>query len=264
MLSKIVPGRQPKKSGTLLAEKKFINDNIGFVEILDVFGNDLTVVNAARVSFNKESEFEPIRDGYGDSAKVVGYRVSARDQKLIEYLAQNNHITPFFHPQLRFRIKMPIYVTREWYRHTVGFARNEISRRYVTFEPEFFVPSELRKRDVNIKQGSSNEVHENNIELLANIRKANHKSLELYNYLLERGVCPEQARGVLPQSMYTEFIETASLAGYARLVNLRLDSSAQKEIREYAGILSSIVEKIFPVSWRALVKYNEFFERKIG
>mgnify|MGYP000956217897 FL=1 len=152
MLSKIVPGRQPKKSGKLLAEKKFINDNVGFIEILDVFGNDLTVVNAARVSFNKESEFEPIRDGYGDSAKVVGHRVSAKDQSLIEYLAQNNHVTPFFHPQLRFRIKMPIYITREWYRHTVGFARNEVSRRYVTFEPEFFVPSELRKRDINIKQ----------------------------------------------------------------------------------------------------------------
>lgn len=263
MLSKIVPGRQPKRTGKYVPEKKFINDNVGFIELLDVFGNDLTVVNAARVSFNKESEFEPIRDGYGDAAKVVGHRLSAKDQSLIEYLAQNNHVTPFFHPQLRFRIKMPIYIVREWYRHTVGFARNEVSRRYVTFEPEFFVPCELRKRDANVKQGSSSEIHERNDELLSNIRKINHKALELYNYLLEQGVCPEQARGVLPQSMYTEFVETASLAAYARLANLRLDNSAQKEIREYAGLLSCIVEKLFPVSWRALVKYNEFCDRKI-
>jgi thymidylate synthase (FAD) len=263
MLSKIVPGRQPKRSGKWLPQKKFICDNVGFVELLDVFGSDLTVVNAARVSFNKESEFEPIRDGYGDSAKVVGHRVSARDQNLIEYLAENKHVTPFFHPQLQFRIKMPIFVVREWYRHTIGFARNEVSRRYVTYEPEFFVPVELRKRDPNVKQGSSSEVHERNDDLLSNIRKSNHKALELYNYLLEQGVCPEQARIVLPQSMYTEFIETASLAGYARLVDLRLDSSAQKEIRDYAQIISSMVEKIFPVSWRALVKYNEFCERKI-
>lgn len=264
MLSKIVPGRQPKRTGKWLPQKKFICDNIGFVELLDVFGSDLTVVNAARVSFNKESEFEPIRDGYGDSAKVVGHRLSARDQNLIEYLAQNKHVTPFFHPQLQFRIKMPIFVVREWYRHTVGFARNEVSRRYVTFEPEFFVPLELRKRDQNIKQGSSSEIHEHNDEFISNMRKFNHKSLELYNYLLEQGVCPEQARIVLPQSMYTEFVETASLAAYARLANLRLDSSAQKEIRDYAGIVSSIVEKIFPVSWRALVKYSEHCERKLG
>jgi len=264
VLSKIVPGRQPKRSGKWLPQKSFICDNIGFVELLEVFGSDLTVVNAARVSFNKESQFESIRDGYGDSAKVVGHRLSKRDQNLIEYLAQNNHVTPFFHPQLRFRIKMPIFVAREWYRHTIGFARNEVSRRYVTFEPEFFVPLELRKSDPNVKQGSSLEIHENNDELISNLRKSNHKALELYNYLLAQGVCPEQARLVLPQSMYTEFIETASLAAYARLANLRLDSSAQKEIREYAGNLSLIVQNIFPVSWRALVKYNEYCERKIG
>ena len=141
---------------------------------------------------------------------------------------------------------MPIYVTREWFRHTVGFARNEVSRRYVTFEPEFFVPSELRKRDTNIKQGSSNEIHEHNNELLANIRKSNHKALELYNYLLEQGVCPEQARGVLPQSMYTEFIETASLAAYARLANLRLEGSAQKEIESMQEFFQALLKKFSP------------------
>jgi thymidylate synthase (FAD) len=140
----------------LLPQKLFIDDGIGFVELMETFGNDLTVVNAARVSFHKESDFEPIVDQSGKT----NYQLCERDQKLIQYLAEHKHIAPFFHPQLRFRIKMPIFVVREWYRHTVGFARNEVSRRYVTDAPDFFVPQHLRQRNVNIKQGSSSEIIE--------------------------------------------------------------------------------------------------------
>ena len=117
-------------------------DGIGRIELLETFGDDLTVVNAARVSFAKEST-----------------EMTGRDEKLIKYLAEHNHVTPFFHPQARFRIKMPIFVAREWYRHQIGFARNEVSRRYVDSVPECWTPSveELRARDPKLKQGSRAE-----------------------------------------------------------------------------------------------------------
>lgn len=209
----------------------------GFIELLDVFGNDLTIVNAARVSFNKEST-----------------ELNSKDEKLIQYLAKHNHITPFFHPQLRFRIKMPIYVAREWYRHTIGFARNEVSRRYVDTSPECYNPQDIRARDTNLKQGSKLTNVENNSEIALKIKDIQDKVLNTYEELLSLNVAPEVARGILPQSMYTEFIETASLAAYARLCKLRLDPHAQKEIQEYAKVLSELIKEKFPMSWKALTE----------
>jgi thymidylate synthase (FAD) len=208
-----------------------------YVQLLDSFGDDLTVVNAARVSFDKESTtMEP------------------RDQKLIKYLADHNHISPFFHPQLRFRLKMPIYVAREWFRHTVGFARNEVSRRYVDDLPTFYLPSveDMRERDVNIKQGSKATPIEEAAHYRDLMKKFHRQAENLYAELLEAKLAPEVARGVLPQSMYTEFIETGSLSAYSRLCKLRMDPHAQAEIRAYAGAVSELIEKRFPVSWRAL------------
>lgn len=207
------------------------------VECLDIFGDDLTVVNAARVSFAKESTV-----------------LELRDEKLIAYLANHGHNSPFFHPQVRFRLKMPIFVAREWFRHTVGFARNEVSRRYVDDEPECWVPTVLRERDTNKKQGSKDEPIANNDEIQKQIKNHMNGSVEFYNFLLTQNVAPEVARAVLPQSMYTEFIETGSLAAYARLCSLRLDPQAQKEIRDYAQQVSDIMEKKFPISWKALQK----------
>jgi thymidylate synthase (FAD) len=229
--------------------KFFLEDGIGFVELLEWFGSDLTVANAARVSMNKESSFETVMQADGS----MHHMISERDKQLITYLAHHRHVTPFFHPQLRFRIKMPIFVVREWYRHTVGFARNEVSRRYVTEAPKCFVPSVVRQRDKNIKQGSKDAAVENNETVVAQMREATQQACTLYNQLLEQGVCPEQARMILPQSMYTEFIETASLAGYARLAILRLDGAAQREIRTYAGFVAECTKQIFPVSWQALM-----------
>ena len=215
---------------------KILIGNAGFVELLDTFGSDLTVVNAARVSFNKEStEF------------------SEKDAKLVTYLAKHNHVTPFFHPQVQMRLKMPIFVAREWFRHQIGFARNEVSRRYVDYEPEFFIPEICRERDPKLKQGSKDESVKDNSMCVKVIQEATEKAHHIYTALLEQGVCPEQARMVLPQSMYTEFIETGSLAAYARLCNLRLDLSAQKEIREYADAVVKLLEPRFPVSWKALI-----------
>ena len=207
----------------------------GFVELLDTFGDDLTVVNAARVSFAKESA-----------------EINAGDKKLIQYLATHNHITPFFHPQARFRIKMPIYVAREWFRHTVGFARNEISRRYVDYEPECYVPDLLRERDANKKQGSKASAIEANDELVAEVRDFQESAMGFYKKLLDAKVAPEVARGVLPQSMYTEFIETGSLSAYARLCKLRTDPQAQAEIQAYARAVSELLAGTFPVSWAAI------------
>ena len=220
-----------------MSQKLHVLDGIGFVELLETFGDDLTVVNAARVSFAKESTvFEP------------------RDEKLIQYLANHDHITPFFHPQLRFRLKMPIYVAREWFRHTVGFARNEVSRRYVDDRPECYLPpvESLRERDTNKKQGSKSTPIEAAAEVHEKIREFNETATVIYESLLELKLAPEIARGILPQSMYTEFIETGSLSAYARLCRLRTDPQAQAEIQVYAQAVSSLIETRFPVSWRAL------------
>ena len=222
-----------------MSHKHFVLDGKGCVELQDTFGSDLTVVNAARVSFAKEvNEF---KEG---------------DKKLINYLVKHNHISPFFHPQIRFRLKMPIFVAREWFRHTIGFSRNEVSRRYVDDEPEIFIPEELRARDSNKKQGSKDSSIENNDEMVQKIRDFSNQSLELYNELLSKQVAPEVARGILPQNMYTEFIETASLYAYMRLCKLRLDPQAQKEIREYATLISKLLEHKFPASMKA------FFENQ--
>lgn len=219
------------------SNKVFLLDGTGFVELQEYFGSDLTVVNAARVSFSKE--VNDIKEG---------------DKKLIQYLAKHNHISPFFHPQVRLRIKMPIFVAREWYRHTIGFSRNEVSRRYVDSEPECYYPSaeNIRERDMRKKQGSKDTAVEDSDEAFIVFKVATDTAITTYKALLEAHVAPEVARMILPQSMYTEFIETASLYGYARLCNLRLDPQAQKEIRVYAEAVCALLEPLFPVSWLAL------------
>jgi thymidylate synthase (FAD) len=215
-----------------------MSDGIGFVELLGVFGDDLTVVNAARVSLNKEStEF------------------TERDGGLIRYLAAHDHLSPFFHPQLRFRIKMPIFVAREWYRHTVGFSRNEVSRRYVDTPPQCWFPSasNLRQRSESIKQGSKDvEVEQADI-WAARVQQQIEQSCALYQELLQAHVAPEIARTILPQSMYTEFIETASLYAYIRLIKLRMSSDAQVEIQQYANAINGFLYKHFPRSYSAFL-----------
>jgi thymidylate synthase (FAD) len=202
-------------------------------------GDDLMVVNAARVSFAKEAiEFKE------------------QDAKLINYLAKHNHISPFFHPQIQFRIKMPIFVAREWYRHQIGFSRNEVSRRYVSDTPECWDPTieDFRAKDEKVKQGSK----ETPVELADSAKSVyattTRISLEAYDELLKLGVAPEIARTVLPQSMYTEFIETGSLAAYARLYKLRTSPDAQREIQKYAHMIGNLLAEKFPVSWKALTE----------
>jgi thymidylate synthase (FAD) len=224
----------------MASTKILMPDGFGFVELLETFGDDLTVVNAARVSFDK-----------------VSHELTTGDEKLINYLAKHDHVSPFFHPQARFRIKMPIFVAREWFRHTIGFARNEVSRRYVDTEPECWIPfpDELRERDPRAKQGSKATPVENADDVHVILSNEMNRAMKTYQQLLENKVAPEIARSVLPQAMYTEFIETGSLAAYARLCHLRLGPDAQKEIRDYAKAVSNHMEKAFPASWKALIAH---------
>jgi len=205
------------------------------VELLETFGSDLTVVNAARVSLGKQ---------------VTEW--SDKDSRLVAYLAAHDHVSPFFHPQARFRLRMPIWMAREWFRHTVGFARNEVSRRYVDDLPTFCIPDSLRSRAPNKKQGSKDDVHEQSEVFRGCMVEECAHAVATYTLLLGQGVCPEQARMVLPQSMMTEFIETGSLAAYARLCALRTSPDAQKEIQEVAAQVGAALSAVFPVSWAAL------------
>jgi thymidylate synthase (FAD) len=207
------------------------------VELLYSQGDDLTVVNAARVSLNK-----------------ISNSLKWDDIRLINYLAKNNHWTPFSHPHISFRIKAPLFVARQWFKSTVGTTRNEMSRRYVDSTPEFHRVNEWRKRpEKSIKQGSGDALGRLKSPIATFLKgTAQVVSLGVYKALLWLNVAPEQARMVLPQSMMVEWIETGSLAFWARFYQLRADSHAQKEIQEYAHVISGYVESKFPVSWKAL------------
>lgn len=215
------------------------------VTLVGVMGNDLSVVNAARVSFDKEAHWERKQDGIS---------LYDRDAKLISYLAKHNHWTPFSHPQMTFRIKAPIFVARQWFKHMIGITRNETSRRYVDSEPEFWFPKEWRGRpEGSVKQGSSGVHPASGVWAAAAMLNVG-ALLNLYNEMIADGVAPEQARMILPQNMMTEWIETCSLAAAARACKLRLDQHAQAETREVAEKIDAIAKAHFPVSWAALMQ----------
>lgn len=209
-------------------------------EYIDHMGNDLTVVNSARVSFNKEGVLHPNGLLYEP------------DAKLIKYLAKHNHFTPFTHPQITIRETVPIFVARQRFKHVVGFSYNEVSRRYVDDTPEFFYPESWRKRpEGSVKQGSGG-AHENTHYFQSLYCHTVQIAVDTYYKMIEMGVAPEQARMVLPQSMLTSYYVTGSLAAWARAYKLRRDSHAQIEIQELAKQWTEIISTRFPVSWEAL------------
>lgn len=220
------------------------------VEWIDSLGTDLTVVNAARVSFDKESDWEDIIDPKTGDFDLA---LSSNDTKLIYYLATHNHFTPFTHCQITLRETVPLFVARQRFKHQVGFTYNEVSRRYVKDDPEFFLPDMLRKANPDKKQGSLNEPVEHNTHYLRVLKDHHNACLRLYKTLLDSAVCPEQARAVLPQSMYTSYYVTGSLYAFARAYNLRSKPDAQLEIQELASMWDSLIRKMFPHSWTALV-----------
>lgn len=236
--------------------------NAGFVALVDHMGTDLSVVNAARVSFDKESEWEYDEDAINriDSTNWQAHRlreefkkVSDKDAKLIEYLAKHKHWTPFAHPQITLRIKAPISIRTQFFKHKQGFVENEISRRYVDNPPEFYLPQWRGKPNGSAKQGSEDfiAIPTDTIRSYASAIKVCEYAYEL---LLNSGVAPEQARFVLPQAMYTEWYWTGSLAAYARFYSQRTDPHAQWEIRQYAEEIGKIIEPLYPYSWRCLTK----------
>jgi len=206
------------------------------VELVEHMGSDLSVVNAARVSFGK-----------------VSNELTDKDNKLINYLAKHNHWTPFAHAFVSFRIKAPIFVARQLVKHQVGLAWNEVSRRYVDDEPEFYFPDTWRGKPVNAKQGSS----EQTVEVDNNYLKHDLENiLSWYTNMINNGVAPEQARMVLPQNTMTEWIWSGSLAAFCRVCKLRLDPHAQEETRELVGGIKGLLEPLFPVSFTALTEFK--------
>jgi thymidylate synthase (FAD) len=202
-------------------------------------GTDLSVVNAARVSFGKSSTFDG-RVGGPNVLKVA-------DVKLVKYLAEHEHFSPFGHCFASFHVKAPIFVARQLVKHK--FLRwNEISRRYVSDNPEFYRPDEWRGKSDDKKQGSAGVVEVEDV-----LEETHGQALVTYQELLDKGVCPEQARMVLPQSTMTEWYWSGSLDAFADMVKLRVSGDTQKETRDLAWQIDEAMLKLFPVSWDALV-----------
>lgn len=209
------------------------------VELIDHMGSDLTVVNAARVSFGKRKK-----------------EFTEGDKKLIAFLAKHGHWSPFGHCSLQFRIKAPVFVARQLVKHQVGLTWNEISRRYVDYDPEFYEVDKWRGRAEDKKQGSDEE---NTIEWVSRSqrtgalkRQVENVALKNYNMMLKAGVAPEQARMILPQSMMTEWYWSGTLYAFARVCNLRCASDAQYETRIVANLINKECGKLFPISWTEL------------
>jgi thymidylate synthase (FAD) len=227
------------------------------VTYIDHMGNDLSVVNAARVSFGKKSEMEGVVSHFPDGIVVDAWgppKLKAKDDKLIRYLAKHKHISPFGHCFASFHVKAPIFVARQLDEHK--FLRwNEISRRYVDDEPEFYEPDVWRGRSDDKKQGSSNEAVD--LDLHEFEKEGYYYTycdvlLGEYKRLLGAGVAPEQARMVLPQSTMTEWYWSGSLDAFADMCNLCCKSDTQAETRVVAQQIDRKMIELFPVSWDAL------------
>lgn len=229
---------------------------------IDHMGSDLSVVNAARVSFGKQSEWDWAEvDGEGN-LDVLEQRLSDHDTKLIRYLAKHKHMSPFGHAFASFHVKAPIFVARQLVKHK--FLRwNEISRRYVDDKPEFYVPDVWREKADNVKQGSSNKDVSDytSLWIFDTVEEDYYthmdETVDLYEHLINQGVCPEQARMVLPQSMMTEWYWSGSLDAWSDMCLLRCASDTQEETQYVAAKISLKMHELFPVSWTALAKERQ-------
>lgn len=249
------------------------------VELLDYMGDDLAVVDAARVSFNKTSEWEYLEPvaGWKDSdelfekAKVLcqskGRKfqrsingndqpkvLGVSDEKLINFLATHDHWTPFAHTALKFRVAAPVPIRTQCFKHKIGMVENEESRRYISTTPEIFVPEFFRaKPDGSIKQGSAG-VHEHSPYWKSAYESSVSVAIATYEGMIQDGICPEQARFILPQGAIVNWIWTGNLVSFANFYLKRTDSHAQVEVQEVAKKVGALIEDIFPVSWAALTK----------
>ena len=236
-----------------------MTDN-NYVTLIDHMGDDLSVVNAARVSFGKRIELDASQY---DDVEYEGCLTQIpilqdRDIKLIKYLAKHDHWSPFGHASMQFHIKAPVFVARQLVKHQVGLVWNEISRRYVSDEPEFYTPEVWRASAENKKQGSSDEEIDINPssgsgpQMVDDYQQVLKSAKWTYEHLLDLGVCPEQARMVLPQSMMTEWYWSGTLYAFASICNLRCKPEVQLETQMIAKEIDMQAGKLFPVSWEAL------------
>jgi len=221
--------------------KKIIlyDDNVGFVEYVNHMGSDLTVVNSARVSFGKQKT-----------------ELDENDEKLINYLIKSGHTSTLEHNVVTFRFKVPLFVARQHIRHRT-WSYNEISRRYTNINLEFYEPKVFRKQSSSNRQASTNEDVEQSDVLAQIVTEHHHQSLTLYNQLLQAGVCREQARGVLPQNLYTEYYGTANLNNLFKFIDLRLHEGAQWETQQVAKAILDIVTELFPTTIGAYRKIHQ-------
>ena len=260
-----------------------MNDKIkvldhGYLEYIDHMGSDLTICQSARVSFDKDTTWEeydcktePIQYEDGSYSRELvttcKQRLREGDKKLIHYLSKNNHWTPFAHPQITLRVKAPVSIRTQLFKHKISLVENEVSRRYVELEPEFYYPRWRSRPTGGAKQGSGDWLEDNEVggetsggfsthPLYRSYDYQMKASLNLYEELITSGVAPEQARFVLPQSMYTEWYWTGSLAAFSRVYKLRIEKRSQWETRQYAKAIGDTIRPLFPISWPELTGDN--------
>lgn len=225
-------------------------------------GSDLLVVDAARVSFAKASAWETVEH---PDLGIVDWKLSGKDVKLIHFLAREKHVLPFRHPTVTLRCKAPLFLARQLGKHQVGMSWSEESRRYIDSEPEFWWPDKWRKRAEDKKQGSSDQEHTDYVwkEEDAGINKTAggvadkvcSYALMAYTDMLQSGVAPEQARMILPQNMYINWVWTGTLLSWAHMYKLRTGHGAQKEAVGFAEKVRAVIEPLYPVSWQALMEH---------
>lgn len=217
------------------------------IELIDHMGTDLSTVNSARVSFDKESEYD-----VSDIDQGVLY-LSEKDKKLIKYLSLHNHMTPFRHNQIQIRCHAPIFLARQLGKHQAGLSWNEVSRRYVDSEPDLYIPDDWRRKpEGNIKQGSG-DLYEDQDRAIENYEEFLSHTIQYYNGMIKRGIAPEMARMVLPQSMMTSWYWTGNLLAFTHVYKERISESAQQEAQWFAQELDKVIRPLFPESWSALV-----------
>lgn len=225
-------------------------------QYVDHMGDDLSVVNAARVSFDKVSDWEPMcrceSENYCNGDCIFSDpQLSEADTRLIKYLARHNHWTPFAHTAITLRMEAPVPIRTQCFKHKQGFVENEESRRYIKSTPTLYYPEYFRTAPENAKQGSGGK-HPHSSLWEGVYKDACEDMIKLYEEMIEDGVAPEQARFVLPQGVQVQWVWTGSLAAFARFVGQRKDPHAQREIQELADEVSRIIRPLFPVSWEAL------------
>lgn len=221
------------------------------VELLNYMGDDLSVVDAARVSFNKVSEWDYIGVDDGDYLVEI---LKEQDKGLINYLAKHNHWTPFAHTSVSFRVKAPVPIRTQCFKHKQGLVENEESRRYISSRPELYIPDEFREKPAgSIKQGSGG-THPESMKWQDIYVSQCENAIDTYMSMIEDEVCPEQARFILPQGCQVNWIWTGNLYAFANFYNKRTDPTAQKEVAYVAEQVGKHMQELFPVSWEALTK----------